>query len=253
MSDLLPVLICGSGGRMGQTLIGMAESEKARVVAAKDIGDDILDGVDAARVAIDFSGHSATPELAEMCAKKGISLVIGTTGHTEEERNRILACTDRISIVWAGNYSIGVNTLFYLTEMAAKVLGKRYQPEIMEIHHKHKKDAPSGTALNLAEAVETAEDFSAAPRCYGREGDTGERPETEIGLHALRGGEVVGEHTVFLFGDYDRIELTHRASDRRIFASGAFRAAHWADSQEPGLYSMRDVLGLKDSKEAGPQ
>ena len=238
---------------MGQTLISMAEAENAQVVSARDIGDPLEDGIRSARVAIDFSWHSATPELAELCANEGISMVIGTTGHTEDERQRILACASRIPIVWAGNYSIGVNMLFYLTEIAAKVLGDRYQPEIMEIHHKHKKDAPSGTALNLAEAIEQSEAFSEANRIHGREGDTGERTDKEIGLHALRGGEIVGEHTVFLFGDYDRLELTHRASDRRIFASGAYRAAHWAASQEPGLYAMRDVLGLRESNQADVQ
>lgn len=245
MSHSLPVLICGSKGRMGQTLIHLAGDENARVVAEKDMGDSLTDGLETARVAIDFSHHSATPGLAEACAAHGIAMVIGTTGHTEAEKARILACTKTIPIVWAGNYSIGVNLLFHLTETAARVLGDRYQPEITEIHHRHKKDAPSGTALNLAEALEAAPAFASAHRIHGREGDTGARPDGEIGIHALRGGEVVGEHTVYLFGEHDRIELTHRASDRRIFASGAYRAAHWAAAQVPGLYSMRDVLGLK--------
>lgn len=251
MSEKLPVMICGYRGRMGQTLIAIAESENAEVAARKDMGDPLSDGLDACKVAIDFSFHAATPELAEACAKRGVPLVIGTTGHSEEEKARILACTDRIPIVWAGNYSIGVNLLFYLTETAARVLGDRYQPEIMEIHHKHKKDAPSGTALNLADALEAAPAFAGASRNCGRDGETGARPDTEIGLHALRGGEVVGEHTVFLFGEHDRIELTHRASDRRIFATGAYRAARWTVGRKAGLYSMRDVLGLADIKTGG--
>ena len=230
---------------MGQTLIALAENENARVVARKDIGDSLAEGLDEVGAAIDFSHHTATPELAEICAERGIPLVIGTTGHTDAEKERILACTRQIAIVWAGNYSIGVNLLFHLTETAARVLGERYQPEVTEIHHRHKKDAPSGTALNLVEALESAPAFKDAKRMHGREGDTGARPDGEIGIHALRGGEVVGEHTVFLFGEHDRIELTHRASDRRIFASGAYRAAHWAASRDPGLYSMRDVLGLR--------
>jgi 4-hydroxy-tetrahydrodipicolinate reductase len=238
-------MICGCKGRMGQTLIALAGSENVRVVAQKDMGDSLKEGLDGVQAAIDFSHHNATPELAEICADRGIALVIGTTGHTEAEKERILACTDRIPIVWAGNYSIGVNLLFHLTETAARVLGDRYQPEITEIHHQHKKDAPSGTAINLAEALEAAPAFAKARRVHGREGDTGARTNAEIGIHALRGGEVVGEHTVFLFGEHDRIELTHRASDRRIFASGAYRAAHWAVGQAPGLYSMRDVLGLQ--------
>jgi 4-hydroxy-tetrahydrodipicolinate reductase len=244
MSTPLQVLICGSKGRMGQTLISIAESENARVIAQKDVGDSLDEDIADCKAAIDFSFHSATAELAEICARRGIPLVIGTTGHTDEERERILACTKDIPIVWAGNYSIGVNLLFHLTELSARVLGDRYQPEIMEIHHKHKKDAPSGTALNLAEAIEATPAFADAKRCAGRDGETGARPDGEIGMHALRGGEVVGEHTVFLFGEHDRIELTHRASDRRIFATGAYRAARWAAGQMPGLYSMRDVLGL---------
>jgi 4-hydroxy-tetrahydrodipicolinate reductase len=252
MSNLLPVFICGCQGRMGQTLIRLADDENARVVAQKDMGDSLSEGIEAAQVAIDFSHHTATPELAEICAERGMALVIGTTGHTEAERERILACTKQIPIVWAGNYSIGVNLLFHLTETAARVLGDRYQPEITEIHHRHKKDAPSGTALNLAEALEAAPAFADAQRVYGREGDTGAKPDGEIGIHALRGGEVVGEHTVFLFGEHDRIELTHRASDRRIFASGAYRAAHWANGREPGLYSMRDVLGLNSPGKGQP-
>jgi 4-hydroxy-tetrahydrodipicolinate reductase len=243
-------MICGYKGRMGQTLLGLAESENATVVARKDQGDVLSEGLDACTAAIDFSFHSATAELAEACAGRGIALVIGTTGHTEEERQRILACTEKIPVVWAGNYSIGVNLLFHLTETAARVLGDRYQPEIMEIHHQHKVDAPSGTAINLAEALEASPAFDKENRIYGREGETGARPNEQLGIHALRGGEVVGEHTVFYFGPYDRIELTHRASDRRIFASGAYRAARWATAQKPGLYSMRDVLGLTQPGES---
>jgi len=247
MSGKLPVLICGYKGRMGQTLLSLADAENAEVVARKDAGDSLSEGLEGCRAVIDFSFHAATVEIAEACARSGVALVIGTTGHSEEEKRRILACTGKIPVVWAGNYSIGVNLLFYLTETAARVVGDRYQAEIVEIHHRHKKDAPSGTAINLAEAIESAPEFHPGKRCLGRAGDTGARPNDEIGIHALRGGEVVGEHTVFLFGEHDRIELTHRAGDRRIFASGAYRAAHWAVGKEPGLYSMRDVLGLVDS------
>lgn len=245
MSEILPVMICGYKGRMGQTLLSLAETENAVVKVRKDQGDELGTDLDGVRVAIDFSFHSATPELAEACAANGVALVIGTTGHTEAERARILACAERIPIVWAGNYSIGVNLLFHLTETAARVLGDRYQAEITEIHHRHKKDAPSGTAINLVEAIEAAPAFNKDRRVHGREGDTGARTNDEIGIHALRGGEVIGEHTVFFFGENDRLELTHRAGDRRIFASGAYRAAHWAAAQKPGLYNMRDVLGLR--------
>jgi 4-hydroxy-tetrahydrodipicolinate reductase len=248
-SPFLPVTICGAKGRMGRTLMDLAESENTRVAADKDAGDSLTDGFGDSRVVIDFSFHAATPELAETCAHRGLPLVIGTTGHTEAERNRILACVDRIPVVWAGNYSVGVNLLFYLTEKAAAALGGRYHPEIMEIHHRHKKDAPSGTALDLAGAIESSPAFARADRVPGRSGETGERPDHEIGIHALRGGEVIGEHTVFFLGEHDRIELSHRASDRRIFAAGAFRAAHWTIDQPPGLYSMRHVLGLATSND----
>jgi 4-hydroxy-tetrahydrodipicolinate reductase len=188
-------MICGYKGRMGQTLLDLAGSEDTVVKVRKDQGDSIREGLEGVKVAIDFSFHTATPELAEACADSGIALVIGTTGHTEDERARILACTGNIPVVWAGNYSIGVNLLFHLTETAARVLGDKYQPEIMEIHHQHKKDAPSGTAVNLAEALEAAPAFKNVKRVHGREGDTGARSNEETGIHALRGGEIIGEHT----------------------------------------------------------
>ncbi len=234
---------------MGQTLIDMAPSEGATVVARKDEGDALDTGLDGCKVAIDFSHHSATPLLVQSCAQHGIAVVIGTTGHTDNERNEILSHRGAIPIVWAGNYSIGVNLLFHLTETAARILGEQYQPEIVEIHHCHKKDAPSGTAINLVEAIENHPTDAPHTRVFGREGDTGERQPGEIGVHALRGGEVIGEHTVFFFGENDRIELTHRASSRSIFASGAYRAARWAANQQPGLYNMRDVLGLAQPDE----
>lgn len=246
--DPLPVLICGARGRMGRALIELAENEAARVVSTKDEGDSLQDGFNGAKVAIDFSHHSATASLAKSCAKLHIPLIIGTTGHDEQARTDILTCADLIPIVWAGNYSIGVTLLNYLTELTAGVLGKAYQPEITEIHHRHKKDAPSGTALDLAAAIKKTNDFHDAHSQMGRSGETGARPTREIGIHALRGGEVIGEHTVFFFGSDDRIELTHRASNRTIFASGAYRAAHWATHQAPGIYSMRDVLGLQTTQ-----
>jgi 4-hydroxy-tetrahydrodipicolinate reductase len=229
---------------MGQTLLALAEEEGMEVAARADEGEAPGNGLERARVAIDFSFHNATPELAAACASKGLPLVIGTTGHSAEEREKVLSFTESIPIVWAGNYSIGVNLLAYLVSITGSVLGDRYHPEIMEIHHSHKKDAPSGTALDLVKAIKESPAFASAALVHGRSGETGERPSPEIGVHALRGGEVVGEHTSFFFGPYDRLELTHRAADRRIFASGAYRAARWALEQPPGLYSMRDVLGL---------
>jgi 4-hydroxy-tetrahydrodipicolinate reductase len=230
---------------MGQTLMEIAPDENMRILAALDEGDSLPPELGQAQVAIDFSVHTATAALAAAAAEAKIPLVIGTTGHSENERETILSYTSRIPIVWAGNYSIGVNLLLYLTEVTANVLGDRYVPEITEIHHRHKIDAPSGTALNLAEAIQSAPGLEQIRQLHGRSGNCGPRPSSEIGIHALRGGEVIGEHSVFWFGESDRIELTHRASDRRIFATGAYHAARWALSQAPGLYSMRDVLGFQ--------
>lgn len=245
----LPVMICGARGRMGQALVRIAANEHAVVRSAVDLGDDPRAQIGGCKVVIDFSVHTVTADLAALCAQAGVAMVIGTTGHTEAERGQILAHANRVPIVWAGNYSIGVNLLFHLTETAARILGTRYQAEIMEIHHRHKVDAPSGTALDLAAAVRAAPDFADSPLVHGRQGHTGKRPDAEIGLHALRGGEVIGEHTVFFFGESDRLELSHRASDRTIFARGAYRAAHWVVGQPPGLYNMRDVLGLAAPKD----
>lgn len=245
----LPVMICGARGRMGQALIRIAASERAVVRSAVDLGDDPRAQLSGCKVVIDFSVPAATISLAALCAEAGVAMVIGTTGHTEAERAQVLAYASSVPMVWAGNYSIGVNLLLHLTETAARILGARYQAEIMEIHHRHKVDAPSGTALDLAAALRASPAFAEYPLVHGRRGHVGKRPEAEIGLHALRGGEVIGEHTVFFFGESDRIELSHRASDRIIFASGAYRAAHWVVGQPPGLYSMRDVLGLVAAKE----
>ncbi len=247
MMKLLRVAICGARGRMGRTLVSLAEEEKAEVVHELDEGDRLSAASEGCDAVIDFSAHGATPVLAESCAGRGIPLIIGTTGHSEEERGRILAATKQIPIVWAGNFSVGVNLLLHLAETAGQVLADRYDAEVTETHHRHKKDAPSGTALALVEALKVAPELASANLQHGREGESGERPQSEIGLHALRGGEVIGEHTVYFFGEHDRIELTHRAADRRIFAAGAFRAAHWAGAREPGLYDMRDVLSLRSS------
>ena len=242
----LKVILCGAAGRMGQTLDRLAAECQATVVGRLDLGDDPA-GLPWAEadVAIDFSFHTATPALLAAAAEAGVPVVIGTTGHTPEELEALRSAAARIPLTLAGNYSIGVNLLFYLTRIAARTLPHNYVPEITEIHHKHKKDAPSGTALNLAEEIEGERDFPDSARILGRAGESGERPDLELAIHALRGGEVVGEHTVFFFGDSDRIELTHRAADRGIFARGAYQAAHWLVRQEPGLYSMQDVLGLK--------
>ena len=242
----LRTILYGGKGRMGQTLAQLASECDAEVIGSIDEGEQLPDEVwEAAQVVIDFSFHSVIPAVLEKAKAHHVPVVIGTTGHTSEELAQIKDASSRIALTLAGNYSIGVNLLFHLTREAARILPSSYVPEIMEIHHRHKKDAPSGTAKNLAEMVEGERDLPDEARIHGRSGDTGSRPQNQLAIHALRGGEVVGEHTVFFLGDSDRIELTHRASDRGIFARGAYQAAHWLVAQAPGLYSMQDVLGLK--------
>lgn len=244
--SLLKAILVGSNGRMGRTLDQFAEECHATVIGRLDLGDDAsaLRWADA-DVVIDFSYHGGTVNVLEAALAARVPVVIGTTGHSAEELAAIREISQSLPLTLAGNYSIGVNLLLHLSRIAARVLPHGYVPEITEIHHRHKKDAPSGTALNLAECIEGERDYPDEARIYGREGDTGQRPTNELAVHALRGGEVVGEHTVYFFGDSDRLELTHRASDRGIFARGAYQAAHWLVKQPPGLYSMQDVLALK--------
>ena len=174
-------------------------------------------------------------------------MVIGTTGHGKDDKNAIESVAADIPMVWAGNFSTGVNLLFYLTQQAARVLdgGSDFDPEVIEMHHRLKKDSPSGTADRLLEILKDSRKLSDEDVSHGRSGMVGERKENEIGSHALRGGDVVGEHTVMFAGIGERIELTHRATDRVIFAAGALKAAKWVAEQPPGLYSMQDVLGLQ--------
>lgn len=243
----LKILLNGSKGRMGLAIAGCAEANDATITAACDAGDDPSAVIDACEAVIDFSFHEVTPGIAELAAGRELPLVIGTTGHSPEERQQILQAVDgRIPVVWAGNYSVGVNTLNFLTRKAAAILGRTYEPEIVEMHHHHKKDAPSGTAGRLIEILKEAYAYSDENVTHGRQGLTGARPEKEIGVHAIRGGDIVGEHTVYFIGDGERIELTHKANDRKIFAQGALRAARWAVGKAPGVYNMEDVLGLTD-------
>jgi len=241
----LNILIQGALGRMGQALIKAAEEKGHVVKAAVDQGDDVASALDGIDVAIDFSHHTATLPLAKLLGERGIPLVIGTTGHSEEEKEAIRVALKDVPVVWAGNYSLGVNLLFYLTQKASEILPNDYDVEVTEMHHRFKKDAPSGTAENLIERIKAADsrkDHSLVP---GRNGITGERTDREIGVHALRGGDVVGDHTVMFAALGERVELTHKASDRMIFARGAVHAAAWTIGQAPAVYSMQDVLGLK--------
>ncbi len=243
----LKILLNGAKGRMGLAIADCASANDAEITAACDAGDDPSGLIAGCEAVIDFSFHEVTPGLAQLAAEHGLPLVIGTTGHTGEEREAILKAIDgRIPVVWAGNYSVGVNTLNYLTRKAAGILGETYEPEVLEMHHHDKKDAPSGTAERLIEILKDGYGLDDGAVTHGRSGLVGARPRREIGVHAIRGGDIVGEHTVFFIGDGERIELTHKASDRRIFAQGAVRAAHWARGQKPGLYNMEHVLGLTD-------
>jgi 4-hydroxy-tetrahydrodipicolinate reductase len=231
---------------MGQAIIAAAKEAGVEVTAGVDIGDDLASAVAKGDVVIDFSLHDATRNVIELAAAAGKSLVIGTTGHSPAERDELLKLAAKVPTVWAGNFSIGVNVLFYLTGKAAKVLPKEYEIEIVEMHHRFKKDAPSGTAARLAEIVLEERKLGRDALVHGRDGITFERPREQVGMHALRGGDVVGDHTVMFSALGERVELTHKASDRAIFARGAVSAAQWAVQQKPGVYDMQDVLGLKD-------
>lgn len=231
---------------MGQALLSCAaRMPDIGVVGAVDQGDDLTAVIEKGDGVIDFSFHSVTPGVAELCARHGRFLVIGTTGHTESERSQITDLQSKIPIVMASNYSTGVNTLFWLTRKAAEILGPSFDLEVVEMHHRMKKDAPSGTARTLGEILADVrqQQFHDVVR-HGRSGIVGERTDTEIGMHSLRGGDVVGEHTVVFATQGERLELTHKASSRETFANGALRAAQWVADKEPGLYSMQDVLGL---------
>ncbi len=244
----LKILITGCKGRMGQALIACAQADPALEFAAGvEIGDDLAAALPLCDAVIDFTHASAAPELAEACRVAGKILVIGTTGHDEAQREAIRAAAQDIPIVFAPNFSVGVNALFWLTRKATEILGPDFDLEIVEMHHRLKKDAPSGTARRLAEILADVRDLDYDNDvAHGRLGMVGERTTTEIGMHAVRGGDVVGDHTVIYAGVGERVELTHKASSRDTFAKGALRAALWAVGRHPGLYDMQDVLGLRD-------
>ena len=234
----MKIAIVGAAGRMGKMLVKLGGADVAYQVDvadgyAREWGDD-CEGV------VDFSHHTAVPGMVEKAAQAGIPYVIGTTGLDEEEQARVDACAKRIPIVQSGNYSLGVNLLLGLVEKAAQVLGPEYDIEITEMHHRHKKDAPSGTALMLAKAARQGR--GAGEFIYGRHGDTGERREGEIAIHALRGGSVVGDHTVMFAGEVERVEIAHKAQSREAFAAGALKAIAWAKGKAPKIYTMKDIL-----------
>jgi 4-hydroxy-tetrahydrodipicolinate reductase len=246
---MLNLLITGKSGRMGQALLDAAAANPAVTVSAThDLGEDLDAAVAKADCIIDFTVHSFTAEVVAAALRHGTRLVIGTTGHSAAERAVIQDAAKTLPVVFASNYSIGVNALFWLTRHAARILGQdRFDIEVTEMHHRHKIDAPSGTARTLLEILnqETGTDY-ATDVTHGRVGNIGPRPKREIGMHTLRGGDVVGDHTVLFAADGERVELTHKASSRLTFAAGAVRAAVWLSTRPPGLYDMQDVLGLSD-------
>lgn len=230
---------------MGHALQSAAEAASLPIVASLDQGDDLAAGISQGDVVIDFSFHSATAEVIRLAVEHRKALVIGTTGHAPDEKAKLAATAAAIPTVWAGNYSVGVNLLYALTRRAASVLGADYDAEVIEMHHRFKKDAPSGTATRLLEIILEERKLGLEALRHGREGITGARTSAEVGIHALRGGDVVGEHTAMFAALGERIELTHKASDRGIFARGALRAAQWVVGQAPGVYDMQHVLGLQ--------
>jgi 4-hydroxy-tetrahydrodipicolinate reductase len=232
---------------MGQALVQCAPLHRGLELAAKiDAGDDLAAVIGQGDVVIDFSSHNATVAVATLCAQHKKALVIGTTGQSDTETFEIRRLAKEIPMVWASNFSTGVNTLFWLTRKAAEILGPDFDLEVVEMHHRLKKDAPSGTAKSLAEILAAVRklQLDKAAR-HGRVGIVGERTQSEIGIHSIRGGDVVGDHTVIFANTGERVELTHKASSRDTFANGALRAAAWVVKQPPGIYDMQAVLGLK--------
>ena len=241
------IIIIGSKGRMGKTLLACApQHPQLQVVGQIDQGDDLRRVIGQGDVVIDFSSHNATPGIVKLCSEHKKAMVIGTTGHSDQDRSELRSLSAGIPVVLSSNFSTGVNTLYWLTRKAAEILGPGFDLEIVEMHHRLKRDAPSGTAKTLAEILAQVrqQQLERIVR-HGRAGIVGERTNAEIGVHSVRGGDVVGEHTVMFAGPGERVELTHKASSRETFANGALRAAEWVVRQKPGLYDMQDVLGLK--------
>ena len=222
------VLLVGAAGRMGRTVVDLVNNDpKIQIVAQCDLGEPIEPAMKNCDVAIDFSHADAITEICRTALHHHKSLVIGTTGHSQEQRRLIEEAALSLAIVFAPNFSIGVNALFWLTREAAELLDSDFNPEIIETHHKMKKDAPSGTAKTLAEILKAVREM-----------------KNEIPIMSIREGDVVGEHVVIFSGAGERLELRHRAASREIFARGALRAAQWIIGKPPGFYSMQDVLGL---------
>lgn len=265
---MITIAITGAAGRMGKALLeAVNQTEGAQVSVALERPGSSIVGVDAGElvgigklgvsvvddiaaadtfdVLIDFTRPEVTLANLAVCRQRGSAMVIGTTGFTDEQKAELASAAKDISIVFAPNMSVGVNLCLKLLETAAKVLGDTVDIEVIEAHHRHKVDAPSGTALRMGEVVADALGRNLKDcAVYGREGVTGERDRKTIGFETIRAGDIVGDHTVLFAGDGERVEITHKASSRMTFASGAVRAAQWLEGREAGLYDMQDVLGL---------
>jgi 4-hydroxy-tetrahydrodipicolinate reductase len=256
------VVVAGAGGKMGRTLIECVLADKSLVLAAAldvkgspavggriggvKVGSDIAKAVAAGDVLIDFTRPKGTVGHLEACARLGRSIVIGTTGFSGPLKQAILQAGRKIPIAMSPNFAVGVNAVFKLAEIAAGILGDDFDVEIIEAHHRNKVDAPSGTALKLGEIIAAALKRNLKDEArHGREGDTGVRPVRQIGFHAIRGGDIVGEHTVIFAGAGERVEVTVRSQSRMTYALGALRAAKFLRGKRAGLYDMSDVLGLK--------
>jgi 4-hydroxy-tetrahydrodipicolinate reductase len=242
------VVINGVRGRMGQALLACAaDHPNLEVVAGVDVGDDLVAALAGADGVIDFTQAHCTEAVVKTACAAGKWLVLGTTGQSEEVRGKIAGAAREIPIVFAPNFSVGVNTLFWLTRKATGILGEDFDLEVVEMHHRHKQDSPSGTARRLAEILCEVRDLQyTGDVLHGREGMVGARTRREVGMHAIRGGDVVGDHTVIFANSGERLELTHKASSRDTFAHGALRAAGWIHGREAGLYDMLNVLGLPE-------
>ena len=257
--------VVGAAGKMGRTLVSLIHESNQLVLAAAveqpgntavgtDAGelagvgatgvvvsDDLASVASSLDVLIDFTVAPATAANLETCHQAGLAMVIGTTGLSDEQKSRLHEIGRDLPLVFASNYSVGVNATFRLAEMAARIFGDTVDVEIVEAHHRHKVDSPSGTALTLGESVEKGRNLPGTAM-NGRSGMTGARTREEIGYHAVRGGEIVGEHTVMFIGAGERLEITHRAQSRANFAEGAVRAAAWVVGRPAGVYDMQDVL-----------
>ncbi len=255
------ILVCGVSGRMGSRIASLIQERKdlellpidhessaliSKTLRGALVRAEIKDYIQQAQVIIDFTTPAATIQFLKSAINFKTPMVIGTTGLSEAERNQILEASQKIPIVLSSNMSMGVNVMWKLIADAAKALGSDYDIEVLEMHHRHKKDAPSGTAMTTAEVLAEASGRNLAKDAiYARHGIMGERKTNEIGIQTLRGGDVVGDHTVYFAGIGERLEITHRATSRDTFAQGALRAAEWLIGKTPGLYDMQDVLGLK--------